>query len=96
MCKILNVVDRRRKMDNMGEGNKNLMNKKGATKHRSWGLCYMYSRYPERMKEGVCFIRFAKPGRLRETMSDWNRQQNLKKVQQNLKKVAPCMWKERF
>ena len=55
MCKILNVVDRRRKMDNMGEGNKNLMNKKGATKHRSWGLFNIDYRYPARMKEGVFF-----------------------------------------
>ena len=29
--KILNAVERRRKMGNMSEGNKNLMNKKGAT-----------------------------------------------------------------
>ena len=65
-------------MDNTSEGNKNLMNKKGATKHCSWGLCNMDSRYPERMKEGVFFIRFAKPGRLKDTMSDWERQQNLK------------------
>ena len=31
----------------------------------------MDSRYPERMKEGVFFIRFAKPGRLKDTTSDW-------------------------
>ena len=29
--KILNAVERRRKMGNMSEGNKNPMNKKGAT-----------------------------------------------------------------
>ena len=46
MCKILNAVKRRRKMDK-GEGNKNLMNKNGATKHCCWGLCNMDSRYPE-------------------------------------------------
>ena len=32
------------------------------------------------MKEGVFFIRFAKPGRLKDTMSDWERQENLKKT----------------
>ena len=46
MCKILNAVERRRNMDNTSERNKKLMNKKGATKHCSWGLCNMDSRYP--------------------------------------------------
>ena len=57
-------------MNNTIKGNKNLMNKKDATKHCSWGLCNMDSRYPERMKEGVFFIRFAKPDRLKDIMSD--------------------------
>ena len=33
MFKILNAVERRSKMDYTSEGNKNLMNKKDATKH---------------------------------------------------------------
>ena len=37
MCKILNAVERRRKIDNTSEGNKNPLNKKGATKHCSLG-----------------------------------------------------------
>ena len=56
LCKILNAVERPRKMDNTSEGNKNLMNKKGATKHCSWDLCNMDSRYPERMKKGVFLL----------------------------------------
>ena len=90
VAKILNAVERRRKMDNTSEGNKNLMNKKGATKHCSWGLCNMDSRYPERMKEGVFFIRFAKPGRLKDTMSDWERQQNLKKTEKAKRWLHAC------
>ena len=69
VAKILNAVERQRKMDNTSEGNKNLMNKKGATKRCSWGLCIMDSRYPDRMKEGVFLIRFTKPDRLKDTMS---------------------------
>ena len=42
MCKILNAVERCSKMGNTSEGNKNLMNKKGATEHCSWGLCYHF------------------------------------------------------
>ena len=74
----------------MSEGNKNLMYKKGATKHCSWVLCNMDSRYPERMKEGVFFIRFAKPGRLKDTMSDWERQQNLKKTEKAKRWLHAC------
>ena len=94
MCKILNAVERCRKMDNTSGGNKNLMNKKGATKHCSWDLCNRDSRYPERMKEGVFFIRFAKPGCLKDTMSDWERQQNLKKTEKAKRWLHACGMKD--
>ena len=71
------------------EGNKNLMNKKGATKHCSWGLYNMDSRYPEQMKR-VFFITFAKPGCLKDTMSDWERQQNLKKTEKAKRWLHAC------
>ena len=66
------------------------MNKKGATKHRSWGLFNIDSRYPERMKEGVFFVRFAKPGGLKGTMSDWEKQQNLKKTEKAKRWLHTC------
>ena len=49
----------------------------------------MDSRYPERMKEGV-FIRFAKPGHLKDTMSDWERQQNFKKTEKTKRWLHVC------
>ena len=58
-------------MDNTSEGNKNLMHKKGATKYCSCGLCNIDSRYPEGIKEGMFFTRFAKPDHLKDTMSNW-------------------------
>ena len=39
----------------------------------------MDPRYPERMKEGVFFIRFAKLGRLKDTTSDWGKDKRIKK-----------------
>ena len=57
------------------------MNKKDAAKHCSWGLCNMDSRHPDRMKEGIFFVTFAKSYRLKNTMSDWERQQNFKKTE---------------
>ena len=77
-------------MNNTSEGNKNLMNKKGTTKHCSKGLCNMDSKYPERIKEGVIFIRFTKLGRLKVTMSDWERQQNLKKIEKAKRWLHTC------
>ena len=71
VCNILNALERLRQIGNTSEGKKNLTNKKGTTKHCSWGLCNMDSRYPARMKAGVFFTGFAKPGRLKDTMSDW-------------------------
>ena len=61
----VNAAERRSKMDNKCYENKNLVNKKGAAKHCSWGLCNMDSRYPDRMKEGIFFVTFAKLYRLK-------------------------------
>ena len=77
-------------MDNVSEGNKNLMNKKGATKHCSQGLSNIDSRYPERMREGAFFIRSAKPGRLKDTISDWERQQGFKKTEKAKRWLHAC------
>ena len=82
-------------MDKTSEENKNLMSKKGATKYCSWGLCNTDSRYPERMKEGVFFFtRFAKPGHLKDTMSDWERQQNLKMTEKAKRWLHACRRKD--
>ena len=42
------------------------------------------------MKGGVFFIRFAKPGSLKHTMSDWERQQNLKKAEKAKRWLHAC------
>ena len=42
------------------------------------------------MKEGVFFIRFAKAGCLKGTMSDWERQQNLKKTEKVKRLLHSC------
>ena len=42
------------------------------------------------MNKGVFFIRFAKPGRLKDTMSEWERQQNLKKTKKAKRWLHAC------
>lgn len=81
---------RRSKMDNRSDENKNFMNKKSATKHCRWGLCNMDSRYPDRMKQEVFFIKFDKPGHLKETMSGQRIQQNLKRTEKGKRSLHIC------
>ena len=51
------------------------MGKKEATKHCCSGKCKSDSRYPEQMPDGTTFIRFPKPGKIRENMTPWEREQ---------------------
>ena len=51
------------------------MIRRGGTKHCCWGKCNSDSRYPERLPEGTYFIRFPKPGKITETMTDWEKEQ---------------------
>lgn len=40
----------------------------------------MDSRYPEIIKDGIFFTRFTKPGWVKDTMSDWKKEQQLTKT----------------
>ncbi|KAK7909478.1 hypothetical protein WMY93_014162 [Mugilogobius chulae] len=51
------------------------MMRRGGTKHCCWGLCNSDSRYPERLPEGTFFISFPKPGKIRDNMTQWEREQ---------------------
>ena len=44
-----------------------------ATKHCCWGLCKSDSRFPDRLPGGTTFLRFPKPGKIRENMSEWEK-----------------------
>lgn len=54
--------------------------KAGATKHCSWGICPSDSRYPDKLPPETFFIRFAKPGKVKESMTDWKKQQEMQKT----------------
>lgn len=51
------------------------MAKRDATKHCCWGKCNSDSRYPERLPKETYFIRFPKPGRIRDNMTEWEKNQ---------------------
>ena len=50
------------------------MFKREATK-QCWSNCNSDSRYPDRLPEGTFFIRFLKPGKLCDNMTEWEKNQ---------------------
>ena len=64
--------------------------KKGATKHCSWGLCTSDSRYPDKLKDGVFFIRFCKPGRVKDDMTNWQKEQEKMKTEKAKRWLHAC------
>lgn len=52
----------------------------GATKHCCWGLCRSDSRYPENLPQGTFFIRFPKPGLVKESMTTWEKNKQREKT----------------
>ena len=51
------------------------MGESKTTKHCCWGECKSDSRYPADMPEGTTFFRFPKPGKIRDNMTQWEREQ---------------------
>ena len=47
--------------------------KQEATRPCSWGLCKSDWRYPKSMPEGTHFIRFAKVGKVKDGMTEWEK-----------------------
>ena len=43
--------------------------KKGVTRHCSWGTCKSDSRFKQKLPEGTGFVRFAKPGKLKDDLT---------------------------
>ena len=54
--------------------------KAGATKHCCWGICPSDSRYADKLLPEAFFIRFPKPGKVKESTTDWEKQQEMQKT----------------
>lgn len=70
------------------ERNVNL--KKGATKHCSWGVCRTDSRFIDKAPTGTFFIRFPKPGKIKEFMTDWEKRREQEKTEKCKRWVHAC------
>jgi len=61
--------------------------RKGATKHCCWRACNSGSRYLED-SNGIFFIRFPMPQKLKDSMTDWDQiKQDTKKCKMILKRI---------
>ena len=66
------------------------MKKSGATKHCSWGICLSDSRHTDKLPPATFFIRFPKPGKVKESMTDWEKKEIGKKSLKAKRLLHPC------
>lgn len=66
------------------------MIRRGTTKHCCWGLCKSDSRYPEKLSQDTTFVRFAKPGIIKDGMTDWEKNQAMLKTDKARRWLLAC------
>ena len=74
----------------MASGSSETTVKKGSTKHCCWGNCKNDSRYPDKLPSGTYFIRFPKPGNVKESMTQWEKDRENVKTEKAKKWVHAC------
>ena len=72
------------------------MQNKGATKHCCYGLCKSDSRYPKTFPEGTEFIRFPKPRKITDSMTEWQKKQESAKTDKAKRWLHACGRKGQF
>ena len=82
-------VDKQNKTK-MASGSSETAVKKGSTKHCCWGNCKNDSRYPDKLPSGTYFIRFPKPGNVKESMTQWEKDRENVKTEKAKKWVHAC------
>ena len=76
-------------MDNK-YGNGHNSNRGGSHKTLLLGLCKSDSRYPESMPEGTHFIRFAKVGKVKDGITEWEKKKENELTEKPKKWVHAC------
>ncbi|XP_066917504.1 uncharacterized protein [Clytia hemisphaerica] len=64
--------------------------RKGATKHCCAGNCKHDSRYPENLAAGTYFLPFSKPGKLKDGMTQWERNRQNERTEKTKRWLHAC------
>ncbi len=64
--------------------------RKGATKHCCWGTCKSDSRYSEKMPVRTEFLRFPKPGIMKDGLTDWEKKREQEKTKKAERWLHAC------
>ena len=89
LAKVLGI-DLRTNKSKMASGTSETAAKKGSTKHCCWGNCKNDSKYPDRLPSGTYFIRFLKPGNVKELMTQWEKDRENVKTEKAKKWLHAC------
>ena len=74
----------------MASGSSETTVKKGSTKHCCWRNCKNDSRYLDKLPSGTYFIKFSKPGNVKESMTQWEKDRENVKTEKAKKWVHAC------
>ena len=66
------------------------LSKKGTTKHGCWGNCVNDTRYPERLPPGTYFIPFPKVGKIKDGMTQCEKNKQNDKIEKAKKWIHAC------
>ena len=64
--------------------------KKGTTKHCCWGNCTNDSRYPDKFLPGTYFIPFPKVGKIKESMTQWEKNRQSERTERAKQWIHAC------
>ena len=64
--------------------------RKGATKHCCWGNCTNDTRYPHKFPPGTYFMPFPKVGRIKESMTQWEKNRQNERTEKAKKWIHAC------
>lgn len=64
--------------------------KKGTTKHCCWGNCTYDSRYPDKFLPGTYFIPFPKVGKIKDSMTQWEKNRQSGRTERAKQWIRAC------
>ena len=71
------------------------MQRKGGARHCCWGTCKSDSRFRDKIPDGVLFIPFPKPGKIRDGMTVLEKNSARMRTEKK-QAVDVSVWQERF